>query len=317
MVVLGLTLTFSGCEREHQPLRLGATIYAGYIPLFLAERNKAYAKQISMVQLPNATETMRAFRNGVIDVAAVTLDEAIVTRHYIPDATVFLILNHSNGADILLARPPLSSIEALKGKKVGVEKSALGAYFLKLILEKSDLSEDDLEVVPILSDGHYSAYKNEGLDAIVSFEPFASQIKALGAKNIFDSSKTPFKILDVLITRKSFLKTHEKQLKTIVDGWYKMKEKMSLQSTETLEYSAKHSNVSVNEYLGILSGIGTVSKRENRQILLDKNSSFYKTEAELYESLLALGFINEKDVLSYKEEKKKSESISLLGKIYP
>lgn len=311
-----LILMISGCEHETKPLRLGATEYSGYVPLFFSECNNDFKKQINIIKLPNSTETMRAFRNEIIDIAALTLDEAITVGHYVPDITVFLILNHSSGSDMLLARAPISSVQELKGKKVGVEKSALGSYFLRLILKKSGLNEDELEVVPVLSDRHYETFKKGDVDAIISFEPWASKIKGLGAKSIFDSTMTPFKILDVLVVRQSLLKTHAKQLKMIVDSWDKNTQEILLHKEAKSIYDPEHTHLSIPEYLNVLPGLSIVNKAENRRLLLDEASAFYKTKSELDKTLLQIGYITAEDVLRRNEQQQKSKSIDLLREIY-
>nr|WP_254446599.1 hypothetical protein [Dolichospermum sp. UHCC 0259] len=46
----------------------------------------------------------------------------------------------SHGADVILGKPEIKDMKALKGKKVGVESSSLGAFFIARALEKNGMS---------------------------------------------------------------------------------------------------------------------------------------------------------------------------------
>lgn len=84
LIVMG-ALIAPGSEEPEHPLRVGANVWPGYEPLFLAESLGYYNGQnIEIITFPSSAEVMRAYRNQAIDVAAVTADEALQISETLP-----------------------------------------------------------------------------------------------------------------------------------------------------------------------------------------------------------------------------------------
>ena len=113
-----------GDNRAATP-RVASNNWPGYWPLYLAVR-QAPEPIAHLTELRSATAVMRAFRNGAIDIAALTLDEALVLAAEGLEVCVFLVVDVSDGGDALLARPSIESVAALAGHRIGVEASAVG-----------------------------------------------------------------------------------------------------------------------------------------------------------------------------------------------
>src|SRR5690606_25594968 len=77
LALLAFTLHLGACESPPPPpLVLGMNSWVGYDPLVLArDRDMIDTTQIKVVELSSSSEAMRGFRNGLIDAAALTLDE--------------------------------------------------------------------------------------------------------------------------------------------------------------------------------------------------------------------------------------------------
>ena len=220
-----------GCSQQPQsPLHVGAIVWPGYEPLFLARDLGYYSKQaIELEDYSSTTETNQALRNGDIEVAALTMDEALLLAETEPDIQVVLVIDFSNGADVVMARPEIPTLQALKGHKIGVESSALGGYILTRVLEKAELSLHDVQIVQLGASEHEQAFKQGVVDAVVTFEPARSNLLKSGAKVLFDTSKIPGEIVDVLVIRRELLKTHKATIEKLVQGWFR-----------ALEYRKQH-----------------------------------------------------------------------------
>ena len=217
-----LTILISCSQQPQPPIHVGAAVWPGYDPLFLARDLGYYpAQSIELRDYPSATEVTQAFRNGDIEVAALTMDEALLAAATIPDIQAVLVMDFSNGADALMARPEISTLKALKGHKIGVESTALGGYILTRILEKAKLSLSDVQIVQLGASEHEQAFKQGVVDAVVTFEPMRSNLLKVGAKVLFDSSEIPGEVVDVLVTRRELLKTHKAVVEKLVQGWFK------------------------------------------------------------------------------------------------
>jgi NitT/TauT family transport system substrate-binding protein len=225
-----VVILISCSQQTHPLLRVGAGVWPGYDPLFLARDLGYYPEQsIEPKDYPSATETTQAFRNGDIEIAALTMDETLLLAETHPDIQAVLVLDYSNGGDVMMARPEISTLQALKGHRVGVESTALGGYVLTRVLEKAGLSLSDIEIVKLGFSEHEQAFKQGVVDAVVTFEPARSNLLNAGARILFDSSKMPGEIVDVLVAHQDLLKTRSSTVEKLVQGWF-----------QALEYRKQH-----------------------------------------------------------------------------
>lgn len=259
----------SGCsDRPEGPVVIGTNVWPGYEPGYLAERRKLYGDaDVSFRQFLSATEVLRAFRNKTIDVATLTLDEALLLQQSGIPIKVFLVADVSNGADAILARPPIKSMGDLAGKRVGVENSALGAYVLGRALQINGLQQSDVKTVSLTVDETIGIYNSGKVDAVVSFEPFKAELLNQGAVNIFDSSRIPDEIVDVLVTRKEFAETHPNALKAVVRGWLTAAKTMKQGSPAVIEEIAVRLKLRPQEVRDALRELKIPLARENEAML--------------------------------------------------
>ncbi len=214
-------LGLAGCQPPPPVLRLGAIPFVGYSFLFLAEALGLFdAKQVRMKELRSNTDVMRALATGRLEAAALTLDEVLTGVQGGLALKVIAVLDQSAGADAVMARPPLRSAAELRGRRVAVESSAAGALMMAALLESAGLRAADVEQVRVALPDTAEAYRQGRADAVVTAEPWASQLEAEGARRIFDSRAIPGRIVDVLVVRSDVLVTQSAQVRAAVDGHF-------------------------------------------------------------------------------------------------
>ena len=207
MVTLGGILfvtLLSACQPAPEPtLRIGTNVWPGYEPLYLARDLAVFHEpKVRLVEYRSASQVISGFQKGVIDLAAVTLDEAVRLAASGEPIEVIWIFDFSNGADQVLARRDIQSVQDLKGKRIGVEESALGAFVLSRLLEMHQLQPNDVTVVSMGVSEHAQAMQQGKVDAVITFEPEKSKVLQQGGHSIFSSKQLPGEIVDVLIARK-------------------------------------------------------------------------------------------------------------------
>ncbi|MBV0932602.1 ABC transporter substrate-binding protein [Marinobacterium weihaiense] len=216
-----LAAVLAGCLSAPAPvLKLGTNVWPGYEPLYLArEQGVLDARQVGLVELLSASEVMRAYRNGAIDAAALTLDEVITLREMGMRPVIVQVADISAGADVILARPGLTRVEDLRGRRVGVEGTALGAYMLSRALTLNGMNLNDVTPVQLEVHEHQQAFVSGSVDAVVTFDPVRSQLLEAGAVPVFDSSQIPGEIVDVLVVREQLLHSHHAQIQHLIQAW--------------------------------------------------------------------------------------------------
>ncbi len=219
--VLLATLAVAACSAP-RPLRVGGNVWPGYEPLYLAGVLGYYDPgTVALQDFLSASDVARAYTAGLLDVAALTGDEALSIASRLPGHTIILACDFSNGADAILARPPATSMSDLRGLRVGYEQGATGSYLLARALDASGMQPEEITLVPLRLPEHLDAYTSNRVDAVVTFEPQRSAILARGGRLVFDSARIPGEIVDVLITRQDTVATRGAALQALVDGWFR------------------------------------------------------------------------------------------------
>lgn len=221
LLLLPVTLLLTACSQErNEKLSVGTNIWPGYEAGYIAESEGLYKTgRVQMRQFSSATEVIRAFTNEVIQVAALTLDEALLLAQNDSEIIVFLVTDISDGADVIMAKPSINTLSDLKGKAVAVEGSALGAFVLSRALQLANLDQKDVNIKLMTVDESVAAYRSEDVDAVVTFEPFRSQLLRLGAGEVFTSKSIPNEIVDVLVSRRSIVDANEELVMDLAQGW--------------------------------------------------------------------------------------------------
>ena len=140
----------SACGARHEaPLTVGTNTWTGYEPLYLARDLGLHGPSPAPGGLGSTTQSMDGLRTGRLDMAGLTLDEALtLVQEGIPIKVIW-VLDVSQGADALVARYGVAGLADLRGRKVGVEQTAVGAYMLNAAMAEAGLRTTDITVVPL------------------------------------------------------------------------------------------------------------------------------------------------------------------------
>lgn len=202
-------------------LRVGCNPWPGYLGLYHARDLGLFDGQpVQLVDFDNTEDVLRAFRNRAIDAAAVTLDEALHLAESGQALRIILVFSLSNGADVVLARAGIDTPQQLRGRRLGVETGALGAYMLARLLERGGLSAHDLHIIHLPLQEHVAAFREGRVDAVITFDPQRSHLLAEGAQEIFSSRDIPGEIVDVLVVREDVLHSHRTALAALADAYF-------------------------------------------------------------------------------------------------
>jgi NitT/TauT family transport system substrate-binding protein len=259
----------TGCGREAQPpFRIGTNVWPGYEPLYLARDLGYYpSNRIRLVEYTSASEVIRAFRNRAIDAAALTMDEALLLAATTPDLRVILVLDVSHGADVILAKPGVSGLRDLKGRRIGLETGALGAYMLTRSLQTVGMAPTDVRPVSLEISEHERAFREGRVDAVVTFEPVRTKLLSAGARQLFDSSQIPGEIVDLLAVRHSESEQRGGEIELLLRGWFMAHDYIRREQSQAASLMAHREGLSPEEFLDSLRGLRFPDIQENRSML--------------------------------------------------
>jgi NitT/TauT family transport system substrate-binding protein len=282
LIIFSIILTFGCIKTDNEYLIIGTNVWPGYEFLYLAREIGYYKnKPIHLVEYSSSSQVLRAYRNNILNGAALTLDEVLLLKSYGYNPKIVLVMDISNGADVIIAKSQIKSIKDLKGKKIGVENTALGSYVLVRALEKNGLSEKEITIVPLEVDEHYKAFINGEVDAVVTFEPVKSKLLQAGGHIIFDSSQIPGEIVDVLVIEESFLKKNPEIVKVLIKGWFLGIDFWKEKENTALKIISQREHISVEQLKAAYKGLLIPDRLENLELLNNENPKLLKVAKKL------------------------------------
>lgn len=246
-------------------MRVGVLVWPPYETLFLARDLGYYDEgEIQLVDFETPAEVLRAYQNGVIDIVALTADFLLQTAAGDPSHRAILVIDSSLGGDALIARPEFETVADLRGKRVGVEMSALGQHVLTRALESGGLVDDDVELRFVDVADQAEAFQLGEVDAVVTYEPVRTVLLAEDGRLLFDSTAIPDEIVDLLICRHSLIERREAVLSSLVDGYFEALDFLRRQPDEAAERVAKREGLSKESFLAALELVEQPDREANR-----------------------------------------------------
>jgi NitT/TauT family transport system substrate-binding protein len=213
--------------------------------------------------------SMDAFAAGQVDAVCMTNGDALVTGSA-GAASVAIVLNdYSNGNDMVVAKPGITSMKMLKGKKIGVEVGFVSHLLLLHALKSAGLTEADVTLVNMPTDQTPQALGSGTVDAIVAWQPNSGQaIQALpGAKAVFSSADVPGIIYDVLAVNPKSLAENKADWKKVVEVWFKIADYMAepKNKADILKIMSARVGLTPDEYEPLLKGTFILDKAGNEK----------------------------------------------------
>jgi NitT/TauT family transport system substrate-binding protein len=204
------------------------SIYVGWMPWGYMKDEKiidTWAKkhgiEIDVVQINDYMESINLYTSGQYDGCSMTnMDALTVPAAGGVDSTALIVGDFSNGNDGVVLKDK-SALADIKGQKVHLVELSVSHYLLARGLESAGLAEKDVTVTNISDADIVAAYSTPDVTAVTTWNPQLSTIKALpGAHEVFDSSKIPGEIIDLMVVNTETLKENPAFGKALVGAWY-------------------------------------------------------------------------------------------------
>ncbi|WP_263378036.1 putative urea ABC transporter substrate-binding protein [Granulicella paludicola] len=247
-------------KAETPTFTVGWSVYAGWNPYFYMQKSgilKKWADKYGIaikVQRFDYAASLDSFVAKNIDACTMTNMEALdMPAAAGVDSTAIIVGDYSNGNDAVLTRNGLT-FATLPGKPVMLVQKTVSEYLLErgMVLNGQQAQLNKLKLINTSDSDIVAAFlNNKGNQAVVTWKPLVSQIVAdKSVKSIFDSSKIPGEILDLLVVRTELLNTPngQKFAKAITGAWYETIQQVAAGQANAIKYSAAASGDSVDSY---------------------------------------------------------------------
>ncbi|WP_170756039.1 putative urea ABC transporter substrate-binding protein [Ruegeria lacuscaerulensis] len=244
--------------QEKTEFKLAWSIYVGWMPWGYLEDSgimdkwaDKYGIDVEIVQFNDYVESINQYTAGAFDgVSATNMDTLSIPSGGGVDTTALIVGDYSNGNDAVIMKGA-GSLEDLKGKPVNLVELSVSHYLLARGLDSVGLEESDLASVINTSDADMiAAFATPDVEAVVTWNPLVSEIMGSNpdAVNLFDSSKIPGEILDLMVVNTETLEANPSFGKAVAGAWYEVMALMAAGDEEVLTAMAEASGTDLVGY---------------------------------------------------------------------
>ncbi len=254
---LAATLGFSAHAETKDNFSVCWTLYAGWMPWGYSSTSgiidkwaKKYDISIDVVQLNDYVESINQYTVGQFDGCAMTnMDALTIPAASGVDSTVLIASDYSNGNDGLLIKGEGKTLADIKGMQVNLVELSVSHYFLARALETAGLRERDIKLVNTSDADIVAAFATDDVQAAAAWNPMLAEMKAApGVSEVFDSSKIPGEILDMMVVNTETLKDNPNFGKALIGAWFEIMGMMTAGDVEALTDMAKAAGTDLDGY---------------------------------------------------------------------
>ena len=226
----------SAVAAEKKSFKIAWSIYVGWMPWPYAQESgiltkwaEKYGISIDLVQINDYVESINQYTAGAFDGVVVTnMDCLTIPSAGGVDTTSIILGDYSNGNDAVILKsvgiaPRKKTLADIAGQKVNLVQLSVSQYLLSRALETVSLKESDVTLVNTSDADIVGAFGTADVTALVTWNPQVSEIlKNRNAQKVFDSSKIPGEIMDMMAVNTATLKDNPKLGKALVGAWYEV-----------------------------------------------------------------------------------------------
>jgi len=249
-------------EAPKQEFNIGWSIYAGWMPWAYAEKSgilkkwaDKYGIKINLVQVNDYVESINQYTAGKLDgVGSTNMDALTIPAAGGKDTTALIMGDYSNGNDGIVMKTG-KSVADLKGQTINLVELSVSHYLLARALEMNGLKLADVKTVNTSDADIVSAFATPDVKTVVTWNPQLAEVKK-GGTEVFDSSKIPNEIQDLMTVSTDTLKANPALGKALVGAWFEvmaLMQKGGPDSEAAIAEMAKLSGTDVANYKGQLA----------------------------------------------------------------
>jgi len=204
------------------------TIYVGWMPWpYAADTGivkkwaDKYGITIHITQINDYVESINQYTAGKFDGVTLTnMDALTIPAAGGVDTSAIIMGDFSNGNDGVVLKNA-KMLSDIKGRRINIVELSVSHYLLARGLATVRLKEKDIKTVNTSDADIVAAFKSPDSTAVVTWNPQLMEVKAEPkATLVFDSSKIPGEIQDLMGINTETLKDNPNLGKALVGIWY-------------------------------------------------------------------------------------------------
>jgi NitT/TauT family transport system substrate-binding protein len=208
-------------------LQIGIDLWAGYYPALLADKLGYFREERVAVEIaiPEDTDQLLVdFAAGSLDGIGVAAGDTINVVEAHSDARIVMISDISDGADMVLALPPIRRPEDLRGKAVGTNLGGFGELLIRHMLDEHGIPPNAVKVLNVDAAQAVDRLVSGELSAVHTWEPYASRARAAGARVLYTSQDTDGLVMDCFMFSGEALRSQPIAVHRFMRAWFRAEE---------------------------------------------------------------------------------------------
>lgn len=205
-------------------------------------------------------DTRRAFERKQIDAMCCSLATMVPSSRH-PRAV--FVFDSSEGADVIIARAPISRVEELRNRVVAVEPGTVQVFLLARALQLAGLSMDAVRLRSMATMDMPLAFSQREIDAAASYPPPSQELlREPGAQVIFSSQSIPNEVFDILAVGSNVLQEHRSDALAVIRGMDRAQQFATAHPEDAVAVMAKYAGLTPEEFKAELGRLRIISVKE-------------------------------------------------------
>ena len=223
-----LSAVASAHAEAKKEFNIAWSIYVGWMPWpyavdagIVKKWGDKYGITINVTQINDYVESINQYTAGKFDGVTVTnMDALTIPAAGGVDSSAIIMGDFSNGNDGIVLKDG-AKLADIKGRPINIVEFSVSHYLLARGLASVGLTEKDVKTVNTSDVDIVAAFKAPESVAVVTWNPQLMEVKAEPkATEVFDSSKIPGEIEDLMVVNTATLKDNPDLGKALAGIWY-------------------------------------------------------------------------------------------------
>ncbi|MCG8525800.1 MAG: ABC transporter substrate-binding protein [Opitutales bacterium] len=263
-----VTVGLASFSQAKEPLKIAYSDWPGWVAWEIGIQKDWFSEAGVEVEFLwfDYVASMDAYVAGQVDAVPMTNGDALVTGATGKPSVGIILNDYSNGNDMIVAAPGISSLEELAGKSVGLEEGYVIHLLLQKGMELKGMEPDSISIVNTPTNETPQVLASGAVEAIGAWQPNSGQaLKTVaGSTPVFTSADAPGIIYDLLYVDPESLEKRKDDWAKVVAVWYKIVDYLKDEDNmdEALEILASRVSIEPEEYEPLFYGTHILSLEE-------------------------------------------------------
>ncbi|OUI89215.1 ABC transporter substrate-binding protein [Acetobacter sp. DmW_043] len=282
-VFAGICAALSCTSVSAASLKVGYSDWPGWVAWQIAI-DKGWLKEAKVdadFQWFDYGASLDAFAAHKLDAVMATNGDALMMGANGHKGEMILATDYSDGNDMVVAQPGITSMQELKGKSIAVEEGLVDHLLLLKALEQSGMSEKDVKLVNTKTNEMPQVLASGEVAAVVAWQPNSGQaLRAVpGSRPVFTSHQVPGLIYDTIVVDPQSVHDNREQWQRLVGVWDRVVTYIQGPKTQpdALRIMSHLAGVTPVAYKHFLNGTHLLTLSDNKAVFVKKEglSSLY------------------------------------------